>query len=382
MLQIAVGHSNDPLSDFAIAEVIQQCQETLNGNCPQAGILLAAIDFDHALLLKQIHQAFPGIELIGGTTAGEISSTLKYQQDSIVLILFASDEIEIHAGLGQGMSKDLQAAAQQAIAQALAKSTQPPKFCLAIPDGLTASGDGIVDSLKQVLGTAVPIFGGLAGAQTHNQAVYQFFQTEVLQDAVPVLIFSGPILFSHGVANGWQPIGNPTAITQSSQNVVYRIGNKSAFEFYDSYLGQPPSEEYPLAIFAAGEQRFYTRSPIAYDSEAGSVTFGGNVPEGVTAQITEATRDMILAASQTSIQQALTTYPGTTPAAALFFSCTARRHILGSYTRKEYDLAEDYFTQTMLSAGFYTFGEISPLEPAGISRLHNETFVTLLLGRY
>ncbi|NJR66826.1 MAG: translation initiation factor IF-1 [Leptolyngbyaceae cyanobacterium CRU_2_3] len=43
---------------------------------PQAGILFAAIDFDHELILRRIQQAFPGIALIGGTTNGEISSVL------------------------------------------------------------------------------------------------------------------------------------------------------------------------------------------------------------------------------------------------------------------------------------------------------------------
>ncbi len=72
----------------------------------QAGILLAALDFDHAEILRRIHQTFPGIQLIGGTTDGEISSVLEFQQDSVVLILFCSDEIKFNAAVGRHISSD------------------------------------------------------------------------------------------------------------------------------------------------------------------------------------------------------------------------------------------------------------------------------------
>jgi hypothetical protein len=68
MFKTFVGHSNDPDSQEAIAEVLQQCQAELNGLMPQAGILMAAIDFDHPLILAEIQTAFPGIELIGCTS--------------------------------------------------------------------------------------------------------------------------------------------------------------------------------------------------------------------------------------------------------------------------------------------------------------------------
>ena len=94
MFHIVVGHSNDPESELAIEEVLQQCQTDLVKKIPQAGILFAAIDFDHFLILQKIYEIFPAIELIGGTTDGEISSVLQFQQDSITLMLFCADDIE------------------------------------------------------------------------------------------------------------------------------------------------------------------------------------------------------------------------------------------------------------------------------------------------
>ncbi|MEL7331051.1 MAG: hypothetical protein AAFN12_02320 [Cyanobacteria bacterium J06560_2] len=58
MFKAAVGHGLDPDSIGAIAEAraqcqqtLEQCQQALENNIPQAGILVAAADFDHASIL-------------------------------------------------------------------------------------------------------------------------------------------------------------------------------------------------------------------------------------------------------------------------------------------------------------------------------------------
>ena len=53
MLKVAVGHSNDPDSEAAIADMIEQCSETLLESIPKAGLLFAAIDFDYPLILQK-----------------------------------------------------------------------------------------------------------------------------------------------------------------------------------------------------------------------------------------------------------------------------------------------------------------------------------------
>jgi hypothetical protein len=78
MLKFAVGHSNDPDSQAAVSEVLEQIRLALAGIPPKVGILFTAIDFDHALILHQIVEAFPEIDLIGGTTDGEMSSVLGF----------------------------------------------------------------------------------------------------------------------------------------------------------------------------------------------------------------------------------------------------------------------------------------------------------------
>ncbi|NJL79001.1 MAG: hypothetical protein HC836_21235 [Richelia sp. RM2_1_2] len=382
MFKVAVGHSNDPDSYSAITEVLEQCQITLAENVPAAGILFAAIDFEHCLLLQEINRAFPEIELIGCTTDAEISSVLEFEQDSVTLILFCSDEIEIHAGIGKGLSQDSIKATKQAVEQAQAKSNlKSHKLCLTTPESLTTDGTSIVDGLKLALGENFPILGGLAGDQLRLSQTYQFFNQEVLSDSIPILLFSGKLLFSHGVANGWHPISRKAVITKADKDIIYEIDHQPALDFYDDYLGGLlPSPEYPLAVLDSQANDFYTRVVHVKNREIKNINCLARIPEKSIVQIAQASRQEILIAAKTSIQKALKTYPGTEPQAVLLFSCAARRQLLGTSTNLEYQLAKTILNQALPCCGFYTYGEISPLEIATSSQLHHETFVTLLLG--
>ncbi|WGV28516.1 FIST signal transduction protein [Halotia branconii] len=386
MFKVVVGHSEDPESQDAILEVLEQCSQDLAGVIPQAGMLFAAIDFDHALILKEIDQVFPGIDLIGCTTDGEISSKLGFQQDSLTLMLFCSDTIEIRAGIGYGAKDNPLAAAHQAVQQATQKSTHTASMCISIPasyiaDGSTTNGELILKGLKLALGSQVPILGGTAGDQFRFKKTYQFFGNEVLTDSLPVLIFSGDIQFSYGIACGWQPIGHKSIVTKAEGTVLYEIDGKSALEFYARYLGdRPPTAENPLAVYEGDSDRYYMRVPNTFDLEIGSINFLGDVPEQAIVQVTDISRDEVVAAAEVSLKNALKNYPGTEPEAVLLFSCCCRRWLLGTRAKEEYQLVKNLLSEEVPVGGFYTYGEFAPLEHQGSTYYHQETFVTLLLG--
>lgn len=386
MLQVVVGHSEDPDSQAAIEELLLQCTNQLGGIAPQAGILFAAIDFDHATILKELDRVFPGLNLIGCTTDGEISSTLGFQQDSLKLMLFCSDSIEIYAGVGYGACENPIAAAQQAVQYATSSITSTPKLCITLPasytaDGSTTSGGLMLQGLQQALGEYVPIIGGTAGDQYRFQTTYQFFSTKVLTNSLPILIFSGDILFSYGVACGWQPIGNKSIVTKAKGTVIYEIDGIPALEFYQRYLGdRPPSAEHPLAVYEGDSDLYYMRVPNTYNAQIGSINFLGEIPEQAMVRVTDVSRDEVIAASEKSFKTALENYPGTEPAGVLLFSCCCRRWLLGTRTKEECELVKNALPKEVPVCGFYTYGEFAPLEPQGTNHYHQETFITLLLG--
>ncbi len=386
MLKVAVAQSLEIDSTDALEEVFKQCHEKLGDLKPQAGILFAGIDHNFGLILNRINEVYPGIELLGCTTDGELSSVHGYADDSVVLMLFCSDKLRFKTGIADGISKGAEVTIKKAVDSAKSKLDEDPTLCITTPSGLTASGDSIVEGLRLSLGENFPIFGGTAGDQWRMKCTYQFYNDRVFTDAAPFLLTSGPLLYSFGVDTGWMPIGKKAKVTKSDNNVVYEIGEDKALVFYKHLLGENtgigdegPVADYPLAVFEEDTESFYLRSPISMDRETGSLTLVGNVPDGSTVQITHSTRDKIVEAAETSINSSVTEYPGSQPSAALCFSCAGRKRILGTRVEEEYHAFKSNFADLPV-AGFYTYGEIGPLRRGKPARFHNTTFFNLVIG--
>ncbi|OKH50492.1 hypothetical protein NIES2101_19370 [Calothrix sp. HK-06] len=392
MLKVVVGHSEDPDSQYAVDEVLEQCFQDLMGMAPTAGILFAAIDFDHAMILEEILRVYPEIELIGCTTDGEMSSKLGFCQDSLTLMLFCSDTIKIHAGVGIGASKNPDNAASQAVQQVTAKSTHTlkgcgytTKLCIALPasyigDGATANGEMLLKGLGNALGSEVPIIGGAAGDQSRAKITYQFYGSKVLTDSLSILTFGGDVVFSFGAACGWRPLGRKSIITKACGNRLYEIDGIAAVEFYQRYLsGRLPSAENSLAVYEGDSERYYIRVPNSLEND-GSIRLLADIPEQATVQLTGTSRDEIITSSLTSFQTAVQNYPGNKIDAVLLFSCCCRRWLLGTRAKEEYEIIKNALPYSVPVCGFYTYGELAPLQQRGASYYHQETFVTLLIG--
>lgn len=385
MFSAVVGHSEEAEADAAIEEILQQCRARLGGTVPSAGLLFAAIDLDHQTLLCEIMRAFPGMALIGCTTDGEFSSELGFREDSATLILFVSDTVDITSGVGRTLRGDVVGACRSAIEAAQAKTDKPRRLCIATPEGITVDGHSVTATLQHAIGQDVPFFGALAGDQSRLKSTNQFYGTEVLTDSIPVLLFCGDFHFSYGVATGWRQVGEVGQVTRADGAVVHEIDGKPAIEFYRQYLGPgtTPTVEVPLAILNARDDSEYLRASWGVVNEtSGAVTFLATVPEGARVRLTLANRDEILTGCGESLAIAKANLaPEAQLGAALFFSCMARKTLLGTRTQEELRLIRDTLGDAVPVCGFYGYGEISPImgDPTG-TKYHNESFVTLLIA--
>ncbi len=385
MFFAVVAHSEDIDSDGALDEIVTQCRDKLGDRLPKAGILFSAVDLEHDQILEGIDDAWPGIELIGCTTDGEISSELGFREDSITLVLFGSDTIEFAAGLGRDVSKDIPAACRGAVEMARAKSDLPTAICITLPESMTTSAQRIVETLGQNLDANVPVIGATAADSFRLEATHQFCGREMCSDAVPVLLLSGPLVYSVAVESGWEPVGEPGLVTRSEGTALHEIDGRPALDFYRRFLGETaaPTPECPLAILdEQGEVECLRATGGVVDADTGAITYLAEVPEGTMVQITVADRGAILAGCTASIEKAFADYPhGKTPDAALFFSCAARKLLLGTRTTEEFAIIESVIGKDIPVCGFYGYGEIGPRDTNDeTSKFHNETFVSLIMG--
>lgn len=394
MFKAVVGHGLDPDSEGAIQEALEQCTQALAGEKPSAGILISAADFEHESVIHAIRQAYPDILLIGGTSVGEISSAMGFQEDSLALMLFCSDEVEFQIGVGKKAGKNEIAAAQAAIDQAKpADGIEAIKLCYALCDGLSVDGVEIVNGLKTATEGISPIIGGLTADDWQFKNTYQFISspttTEILKDAIVVLTFAGNLKVSCGVASGQRPIGPKAVITRSEGSTIYEIDDAPARNFYTSTLGVSEVQlaggggwSGSLGVREVDSDRFYVRSPNGEGHTDGSISYFGNIPNHSVVQLVETDNNSLLASVKEATQTALDAYPGESPSTALVISCASRLKALGTRTEQEHALTAECLGHEVPILGFHSYGEIGPFAQQTTAHFHNETFVALLLGTH
>lgn len=383
MFNMAVGQSDDVDALEAVRDVIGQCRTRLRGQTPRAGILLVAFDSFDARLQAEVRGAFPGMQLIGSTSAAQMSSDSGYHEDAVTLAVFATDQVDITAGAGARVDMDPVAACRAAVDQALAGTDKQPRLCVMLLDALGA--ELALDEVRAALPSDVVLVGG-ASSGTSLRAPrpnYQFSNDDVVEDGVALLLFSGPLAFSVAVGTGLRPIGPTGVVTRSEYGAIHEIDGRPAMKFIEQYMHEPGPATYgnPLAVQEEGSSDSYHRVLIGHDPTSGSLFIPGSLPVGARVQLTTAGTDEIIAATSDIVRQATKSFPsGATPTAALLFSCAIRKFLLGTRTGLELAGAQKLLPEGVAVAGMYCGGEIGPVGDGPASRFHTETFIALLLG--
>ncbi|MEL6471648.1 MAG: FIST N-terminal domain-containing protein, partial [Cyanobacteria bacterium J06623_4] len=309
----------------------------------------------------------------------------------LTLMLFASDEVSFQTGIGYQVREDAITAANNAVQSSLKDTEQSisgMKLCYALGEGLGVDAVALVKGLGEATHQSVPIVGGLTADDYQFENTYQFFGTEVMQDAVVILTFFGNLKVSCGVATGQQPTGKKATVTKSRSFTVYEIDGQPAQAFYTPYFGEAEVKVSgsdsalvgAIAVYEPHAEDFYVRAPNGQTGNDGSVNYFGHVPEKATIQVTNMSHESLLKSAEDAFSKAKAAYPGSAPSAALMVSCASRMNNLGTKVAEEYRLAEAIIGQHLPSMGFYAYGEMSPFTGQNASHFHNETFTALLLG--
>ena len=384
MFKAIVGQSEDPLAAEAVRDIVAQIKTELpEGMLPQAGIMYCSIDMDHAEVLSRLNDEFPAMDLIGGTTDGEFSSRLGFKNDSVALMVFVSDSVEIKAGAGHNASKSSAAAGREATIAAndrLQKQKDHAQVAIIVSDPANAGVADFDKGIYDVLGEAFPVFGGAAAAHSKGRKTFQFCNGQVFSEGIAMLLFAGPVTYSFGIKGGHDPLSPKDKVTKAEGNVLFRIGERRAFDYFKHYIGEYDLfMNYCLAVYPEDSEQFFVRSAPFSDAEKGTVTLNGNIPKNASVQIGTADKDRVIDSCHSSLVQAKNGFPGGNFAAALLFSCAGRKFIMGSQIHKETAEVCNQLPGTPF-AGFYCYGEFGPLQRGEGYLFHGTTFVTVLIG--
>ncbi len=330
--------------------------------------------------IRQVLDVCPQSHVIGCSTAGEIHGS-EISDDSLVVaaVRFARTPIRMAQAVVCDPLDSFSAGT--AIASQLKRPSL--RAILVLSDGLHVNGSELVKGLNDSLGEAVIITGGLAGDGTH------FKRTWVLKDRSPqsgyvtaLGLYGDHIRIGHGSKGGWDKFGPERLVTKSRGNVLYELDGRPALHLYKEYLGDRAAGLpatgllFPLAIRSSlSEGKSLVRTILAVDEAAQSMTFAGDIPQGMYAQLMRANFDRLV---QGASDAATLTKNGfgeklsDGPTLSIAISCVGRRLVLGERSEEETEATLDILPQGSRQIGFYSYGEISPYE-SGACDLHNQT---------
>ena len=251
-------------------------------------------------------------------------------------------------------------------------------YLLVLSDGSKVNGSDLVKGLN-AFGHPLLITGGLAGDGGEFISTVAGLNAQPTEGTIVGVGFYGTHLkIGHGSQGGWEMFGMEKKVTRSEGNVLYELDGKNALELYKKYLG-PEADAlpgsallFPLSVSVPGTNDQLVRTILSIDHEKGSMTFAGDIPEGAQVRLMKANFDKITnAASKAALR--VRTNEKNAPRLALLISCVGRKLILKKRTDEEVEAVRSVFGNDTLLAGFYSYGEISPLVQGEPSVLHNQT---------
>ena len=345
------------------------------------------IDTPHRI--REVVDACPRSHVMGCSTAGEIHGCEIFD-DSIAVAAVRFDHTPIRTAHAAVHSPNDSYAAGRAIA---AQLRQPSlRGVLVLSDGLNVNGSELVKGLNDTLGEAVVVTGGLAGDGTH------FKRTWVLKDRTPqsgyvtaVGFYGDHIRLGHGSKGGWDKFGPERQVTKSIGNVLYELDGRPALGLYKAYLGDRASGLpatgllFPLAIRTSqAEGKVLVRTILAVDEATQSMTFAGDIPEGVFAQLMRANFDRLIQGASEAATLTFDHHNGShadSPTLSIAISCVGRRLVLGERTEEEIEATLEILPKGSRQIGFYSYGEISPYK-SGACDLHNQTMTLTTIAEH
>jgi hypothetical protein len=248
---------------------------------------------------------------------------------------------------------------------------------LVLSEGLGVNGTDLARGLNETLDPGVVVTGGLAGDGDRFGSTWVLIEGEpTAKTVVAVGLYGDAVDVRYGFKGGWDIFGPERLVTRSEGNVLYELDSMPALDLYEEYLGDRASELpasgllFPLALREPGSESQLVRTILAVDHDSRSMTFAGDIPEGVLAQLMKANFDRLIEGAESAGLAASGHADG--PTLSIAISCVGRRLVLGERVEEEVEATLSALPPGTQQVGFYSYGELSP-DGVGSCELHNQT---------
>ncbi len=357
------------------------CKKEFNNDNLDYNSAQVVIGFGERRLLTEefynsIQSLFPNAEILLASSSGEIFMNETYESSVVITALeFAKTAIKAKEVAITQFQNSFEAG------QYLMKNLQGEhlKWVFVVSDGNEVNGSEFVKGINKARPEGVLVTGGLAGDGIYFKKTVVGLNKKPVSGTIAAIGFYGEFLeLSHAFKGGWEPFGLERTVTKSEGNILYEIDGKNALNLYKRYLGKYAEELpssallFPLSLKANAAQDTVVRTILAVNEKNSNMTFAGDIPLGSKVRFMKVNLDTLIDAAEDAASTCRT-FTKNPPKLTLLISCVGRKLVLGNRASEEIDTIKDVFGNETSVVGFYSYGEIAPLQPFGVCELHNQT---------
>jgi hypothetical protein len=391
-----VGMSRHHNPNVAGREAAGQALENAGVAKPDFVFLFASIGYDQRSLLQTVREATGEAPLTGCSAEGTINGGDADESGfSVVVTAISSEKLHWTNGIVTGLEDDPRAVGKQVAKELLPHLSAETIGLFVFPDGLTDYLEPFFVGLEGDLPSErfLPLWGGGAGNDFNlDEPTYQYCDDEVISGGVSYALLSGNARASWAISHALVPIGSARTVTRSQGNVIYEIDGKPAIEVLKEYLPEPALVEdrdwmrhaIALALTSKApsymkDEEYVVRGVPAVRLADGSITVQTEVPEGTSVWFSSRDKEKISTRFERMAQQIKEQLGGEQPELVFQFECLTRGKFLFREQEKRQILKR--FRQSVGPdvpwAGFYTIGEIGPVEEHNLRHLYTSVVLAL-----
>jgi hypothetical protein len=397
-----VGMSRHHNPNVAGREAAEQALQKAGIVRPDFVFMFASIGYDQSSLLQVVREVTGGAPLSGCSAEGTINGEDADESNfSVVVTAISSDELRWTNGIAGGLVDDSRAVGEQ-VAQDLVPHLSADTIGLFVfPDGRldfdvgTDNLDNFFAGLEENLPSErfLPLWGGGANDSFDVEgSYYQYCDSEVISGGVSYTLLSGKAQAGWAISHGCIPIGGERIVTRSKGNVIYEIDGKPAVEVLKEYLPEHALTDdrdwmrYAISLalcFRAPnymkDEEYVVRGVPAVKMDDGSISVQTEVPEGTSVWFSSRDKEKISTGFDRMAAQIKEQLGGEKPKLVFQFECATRGKMMFRDQEKLQLLRR--FRQSLDPdapwVGFYTAGEIGPVEEHNLRHLYTSVVLAL-----
>ncbi|MBK6847541.1 MAG: FIST C-terminal domain-containing protein [Proteobacteria bacterium] len=373
-------------------EAIQQAFKEADLATCDLVIMYATIGHDQQTIVNAVRELAGDARLIGCSAEGVIAGgEIDESNFAVAVMVIKSDELRFVPHLVTGLKERPGEVGEQLAAKLAPALASDSLAVMLLGDGITINFDKFNAAFESSLGRRIPLIGGTAADNFEMKQTYQYLDGAVVSDAVMGMLISGDARIAWDVNHGCIPIDLERKITRAKGNVIFEIDNLPVLEVLKDYLLAEEIDNWDQTVvnlclgfrapksFHDDYDGYLIRFMPQRDVKEGSVVIPTEVAEGTSVWMTRRDHEKILLGCKRIGDNLKAVLAGQTPKLVLHFDCAGRGKFVFRDEEKRAALAlmRDQISTTAPWIGFFTFGEIGPVN--GQNCFHNYTAVVAAL---